>query len=412
MFTKTKIEASETKTKGKKILLLLLVFSLVFTYIAVSGIKSQAAATESDLQKKINEGKTTLNATANKRKALEKEIADLKNQQADAVRDKKKYDDLVALIESEINETEILIEDIKAALEQEETDIDLKEEQYEKSYNAFLETIKFAYEEGDVNYLNLLLKSEDFADFLSWVDIISNTVEYNKKVITDLQKKKKTLEDAKISHEEMISQLDGYASELSEKSQDAADNRKKADNAIAKLASDIKASEAAQAQFDQESANIQAEINRASKELQLLQESQRKYVGGNFLYPVTPKYSPAVSSGFGTRISPITGRSEFHNGIDIPANYGADIWAVNDGIVIISTYGAGYGNYIVIDHGGGKTTLYAHASSLVKKVGDSVKKGDVIAKVGSTGWSTGNHLHFSYIEDGVFKNPLGVLNQS
>jgi murein DD-endopeptidase MepM/ murein hydrolase activator NlpD len=113
-----------------------------------------------------------------------------------------------------------------------------------------------------------------------------------------------------------------------------------------------------------------------------------------------------VSSGFGNRTSPITGRSEFHNGIDIPANYGSPIWSVNDGIVIIATYSAGYGNYIVIDHGGGISTFYAHASSLARKVGDKVVKGEVIAYVGSTGGSTGNHLHFGYMKDGVFKDPL------
>ncbi|MCL1858578.1 MAG: peptidoglycan DD-metalloendopeptidase family protein [Oscillospiraceae bacterium] len=397
------------KTKGKKILLFFMVFLLAFTHAAIYNIKPQAAATENDLQKQINDKKASLNATANKRKDLEKEIASLKNQKADAERDKRNYDYLIAIIESEIKDTEELVETIKEYMEQEETEIDDLQKKYEESYDIFLKIIKFAYEEGDVNYLNLLLDSENFTDFLSRMDIISNIFEYNKNAIDNLLQDKKTLENAKESHEEMIRQLDGYAEDLSEKSQEAAGYRKKAENAIAQLASDIKESEAKQAQFDQESANIQAEIARASKELQALQESQRKYVGGNFLYPVTPKYSPAVSSGFGTRISPITGRSEFHNGIDIPANYGSDIWAVNDGIVIISTYGTGYGNYIVIDHGGGKATLYAHASSLLKKVGDSVKKGDVIAKVGSTGWSTGNHLHFTYIEDGVFKNPLSQL---
>lgn len=397
---------TEIKTKGKKILLFFLVFSFVFANVAVWDMHTaQGAVTEGDLKKQISEKQASLTATSNKRKDLENKIASLKNQKADAERDKRNYDDLIAIIEIEIKDTEELIEFINESLEQEETDIEELHRKYDNSYKAFLDMIQFAYEDGYVNYLDLLMNSENFTSFLSWIDIISNMAEYNKNVIENLQKNKKTLNDTIASHEEMISQLDGYASDLAEKSQEAAGYRKDAIDAIKKLADDIVASEAKQAQFDQESKDIQAEISRASKELQALQESQRKYVGGALLWPLPIK--SYVSSGFGGRTSPITGRWELHNGVDLPAPYGTSIYAANDGVVIIATYGAGYGNYIVIDHGGGITTLYAHCSSfVVKTVGAKVKRGDIIAKVGSTGWSTGNHLHFSYIENGTFKDPL------
>jgi murein DD-endopeptidase MepM/ murein hydrolase activator NlpD len=151
---------------------------------------------------------------------------------------------------------------------------------------------------------------------------------------------------------------------------------------------------------------MEAEIKRLSNELTAKQqESQRKYVGGTFLWPVDIKHN-GISSYFGPRKSPITGKPEHHNSIDIPAPYGSNIYAVNDGTVILSNYSNGYGNTIVVDHGGGKTTRYSHNSLNLKKVGDKVKKGDVIAKIGSTGWSTGNHLDFGYLENGVPKNPL------
>ena len=398
---------TETKFKGKKLLLFLLIFSFIFANAAIipgTYIKTQGAMTENDLQKQINEKKASLNSTANKRKELENKIASFKNQKADAERDKRNYDSLIAYVESEIKDTEELIDTLKEYLEQEELDIERLQEEYEKSYDIFLEMIKFAYEEGDVNYLNLLLKSGNFTDFLSWMDIISNIAEYNKNVIERLMEDKKTLQDTITSHEEMIRQLDGFAQERAEKLAEVEGWAEEAKKTIAKLANDIKESEAKQAQFDQESKDIQAEINRASKELQALQESNRKYVGGNFLWPLPIK--SYVSSGFGGRTSPITGRWEHHNGIDIPAPNGTNIYSVNDGTVIIATYGTGYGNYIIVDHGGGKTTMYAHCSSFVAKVGSNVKKGDVIAKVGITGWCTGYHLHLSYAEDGVFKDPL------
>lgn len=391
----------------KKVILFFLVFSFIFAALAVADGPPAAGLSANDLQKQISEKKASLAAGTSKRKEIENEIAGLRNQQADAAKEKRKNDELVAVIEGEIKDTEDLVELLAEAIEQADRDIAKAEKDYENSYNVFLKMIKFAYEEGDINYLALLINSEDFTDFLSRVDVISNIFEYNKNVIDNLVKYKEDLEEQKKYNGEMIAQQNEYAQTLSDQRTRTVALRDEAERAVQKLADDITKSEAVQKQIDQDSDNLLAEINRASKELKALQQSQTRYIGGNFKYPVTPKY-PAnpISSGFGTRISPITGRSEFHNGIDIPAAYGSPIWAANDGIVIIATYSSGYGNYIVIDHGGDISTLYAHASSLNKKTGDKVMKGDVIAYVGSTGWSTGSHLHFSYMDKGVFKNPL------
>ena len=390
----------------KKAVLFLLAFSFAFSALAVPGAKPASGASASDLQKQISDKKASLAASANKRKEIENTIAGLKNQKADEYQNKKYYDERIAVIENEIEETEDLVAMIEEAMKQADIDIAQAEEEYERSYNLFLKIVKFAYEEGDINYLSVLLDSQNLSDFLSRVDIISNLFEYNKHVIDNLVAHKENMEAQKAFNEEMISQQSEYAQKLSEKSKEASAFRDEAEKNVKKAEADIAQYEAARAQFDKESENLLAEINRASKELDALQKSQRAYIGGTFKYPVTPKYPNPISSGFGTRRSPITGHSEFHNGIDIPANYGSPIWAANDGIVTIATYSGGYGNYIVIDHGGGISTLYAHASSLNKKVGDKVSKGDVIAYVGSTGWSTGNHLHFSYMEKGAFKNPL------
>ena len=131
---------------------------------------------------------------------------------------------------------------------------------------------------------------------------------------------------------------------------------------------------------------------------------------GELMWAVESKYS-YISSYFGYRISPITGKREHHNGIDIPADYGANVYAALAGTVITAQYGGSYGNYIIIEHGEGITTLYAHNSSLLKKVGDEVLQGEAIAKIGSTGDSTGNHCHFEYRIDDVPQNPLDYVIQ-
>ena len=129
---------------------------------------------------------------------------------------------------------------------------------------------------------------------------------------------------------------------------------------------------------------------------------------GELIWAVDAKYS-YISSYFGKRISPITGKEEHHNGIDIPADYGMNVYAALAGTVIIAEYHKSYGNYIIIQHDDGKTTFYAHNSTLLKKVGDEVLQGEAIAKVGSTGDSTGNHLHFEIQVNNTPQNPLDYI---
>ena len=126
---------------------------------------------------------------------------------------------------------------------------------------------------------------------------------------------------------------------------------------------------------------------------------------GEMMWAVDPQYS-YISSYFGRRINPITGKVEYHRGIDIPAPYGTNVYAAFDGTVIVAQWNNSYGNYIILDNGNGITTLYAHNSALLKKVGDKVLQGEVIAKVGSTGDSTGPHSHFEVSVDGVLRDPL------
>ena len=118
-----------------------------------------------------------------------------------------------------------------------------------------------------------------------------------------------------------------------------------------------------------------------------------------------------ITSPYGTRTHPVTGRVKRHAGVDIGAGYGTNIYAANSGTVLVAGWNSGgYGNYVVIDHGGGITTLYGHCSSLCVSKGQTVTKGQVIAKVGSTGMSTGPHLHFEVLKNGSTTNPMSYFN--
>jgi sortase B len=132
-------------------------------------------------------------------------------------------------------------------------------------------------------------------------------------------------------------------------------------------------------------------------------------VGGEMIWPVSGSHRRIIAD-FGPRSNPITRQEDFYHGIGIAAPAGSNIYAANDGMVIISEWNGTYGNFMVIYHGGGITTLYGHAESLLKKVGDRVEKGEIIAAVGSTGWSTGLHLRFEIAENGVPRVPINALD--
>lgn len=396
-----------SKNKIKKIILYFAVCVLTFIPMAVSDMTriSSADAETADLQKQINDKRASITANANMRKEIENKIASLKNQKADAIREKQLYDDLISKIEDGIRETEELIGKYEEFITEKEIKIAEKQAEYEKSFDLFLKMIKISYEEGESDFLGLLLKSKNLTEFLSRADIVANLIECNKSVINDLLKSKEDLEDAKNYNEDALSQQKEYSKLLESSSRDVADLIKKAETSITLVSSEINQNIARQAEYEKMREEMQKEIATLSKELQARQESQRKYVGGTFLWPVPVEYYK-ISSGFGPRKSPITGRQEHHDGIDIPAPRNTSVYAANDGTVIVVKYSQGYGYYTVVDHGGGKTTLYAHHTVNLKKAGDVVKRGDVIARVGTTGWSTGNHLHFGYYENGVPKNPL------
>jgi len=401
------IKITENK-KLKKIILFLLSFALIFTPAAFYDVKPSAAGlSSSELQKQINEKQASINASAKKRKEIANKIANLKNEQSNAMKDKKMYDDMIMAIESEIKDTEDLIEYYKMAIEQEEEEILHVQEDYERSYSLFLDMIKFSYEQGiETDYLSMLLDSKNFTDFLMKIDIISTVIEYNKNIILKLQKTKETLVEKTENHDKAIKQLDGYIIDLSESSAEIEEWSAQAKIYIEKTMQDINANLKQQEAMAKEDKAMEDEIKALSAALKAQQtESQRKYVGGTFMWPLDLQYN-VVTSKFGPRKSPITGRSEHHNSIDIRAPFGSKIYAANSGTVILSGYTTGYGNTIVIDHGGGKTTRYSHASSLLKKVGDKVERGDVVAKIGSTGWSTGYHLDLGLYQDGVPVNPL------
>ena len=325
--------------------------------------------------------------------ALKNQIASSKQDLASAQADKEAYDKLVASYMEKIAVTNDLIAELEASIAEKTNEISGKQSDYEQKYELFKLRLRVTHEEGQASYLEMLLGAEDIADFLSRVDRVGSMLEY------DLEEIRATLEIQKKEQETLKAQLAADEADMQKKSEEAQAR-------IDQLKSDIATSQAYQAQNEKLREEFEAQLEARIKELEEEQKKKNsKYVGGELQWPVPLDYTK-VTSGYAWRTSPITGRKELHNGIDIPAPLGTSVYAANTGTVVIATWHYSYGNYIMIDHGGGIMTLYAHNSQLLVSVGDKVKKGQVIAKVGSTGDSTGNHCHFSVRNNGSFIDPM------
>ena len=313
-------------------------------------------------------------------------------------------------LESQIEETEAAIEETEAELEEAEA---LQQEQYDN----MKERLRFIYEKGDTYMLEVLLKASSYGDLLNKAYYIEELSAYDQDLLERYTQQAELIEKTKEALEEEKETLsqEKEAIEEEEATMEALVAEKSAQLAatssqITESASTI---EEYEAQISAQTAIIEALEAEVAADKETLAEQEAAsatvtYSGGVFVWPC-PAYT-YISDDYGYRIHPIYGTTTFHSGIDLAADYGAAILAAADGTVVAASYESTMGNYIMIDHGGGLYTIYMHASALYVSTGQSVSAGETIAAVGSTGNSTGPHLHFGVRLNGSYVSPWTYLS--
>lgn len=308
-------------------------------------------------------------------------------------------------INVELQETTLIVEGYENQLVVKQQEIDTTQKQLDQSisdqkkYKAqAMERIKVMYEYGDSGYMDVLIESKNLNDFFTRLEYLNEIVEYDDNMFENLAQIQKDIEMAKekliteqANLEHLKAEADLHMQSLEGLVAEQKTLMQTIENDKDLLEQQIKEWEKAEEEIDQ-------------MIIEKMNASGLKYAGGEMSWPVQGHYY--ISSYFGTRIHPIYGYTETHKGLDIPAPYGTSITAAASGVVISSRWSNSYGNVIVVDHGSGYATLYAHCSSRLVSDGDVVERGQVIAKIGSTGWSTGNHLHFGVQVSGKWVNPL------
>ena len=328
---------------------------------------------------------------------LEEQMEDVEAQQ-DAAVDKR--DLLLAQLEA-INDE---LESIEAQIAWYDEEIALKEEQRKEAeareaeqYSLFCQRVRAMEEEGTVSYWSILFNATSFSDMLDRLEDIDAVMAYDNQVMDELIATREELERLQAELESARAEEEAAKAQQEERKAEQQALVAQAQKVVDELNSNLEELNRKLDEQDAAVAAVQAEIERKQAEY----EAQRQQNGttiiseSGYMWPLPGYYR--LSSLFGYRIHPISGKPHSHSGIDIPAPGNTPILAARSGQVITSVYGSGaywsYGNYVVIDHGDGETTLYAHMSSRAVSEGEMVTQGQVIGYVGTTGSSTGNHLH-------------------
>lgn len=340
-----------------------------------------------------------------KLKELEKQIAEAKAKKEDVMVTKNLLDQRNQLLLEQIDDTQNQIDDAAAQIARYEL---LEQEQYE----LFCQQVRSEEERGSLSYLSVLFKATSMADLLNRMEFVNEVAEYNKTLIAAMKETRENIKAEKTEMEAKEAQLSEQQDELQGKLDETT-------NLMNEYAADQRELEKLYAAEEAAGKAIVAEINRLMAESDVVPSAE------GFIWPVTT--SRKISSPQGNRVSPGNGiGSSNHKGVDIcNVSYSSKIYATKSGKVLIASMpysdpdggSSGYGNYVVIDHGGGMSTLYAHMSIVKVSVGQYVSQGDVIGVTGNTGASTGPHLHYEVhsttMVNGravtVYENPLNYL---
>lgn len=395
-------------------------------------------ATEESNLSEAQQEKKTLENDLQKAKEL---IDSLKGSKEDIQSEVEKLDKQLNEISGKVKELESQLSKKRQEIANTESALNKAKEQEKKQYRNMKKRIQFMYENGQTSYVEMLLSADSFTDFLNAVEYITQISQYDRKMLKEYQNMQVTIADTQKTLETDYASLQSLQAKVQEEKQAVAalESAKKVElNDVADDLTDAqtvaKAYEAEIQAQNEVIAQIQAAQKRAAEQQAAQQQAQAAEENqgatdaagenqntaqnttpsgngqstGSMMWPCPS--SKRVTSDYGPRTSPTNGASSNHKGIDIGAAYGADIVAADGGTVLVATYSSSGGNYVIIDHGGGLCTVYMHASSLTVSAGQTVSKGQVIAKVGSTGISTGNHLHFGVTLNGVYVSPWGYVS--
>ncbi len=334
----------------------------------------------------------------NKQKKIENQIKEIREKAAALKGEQKSIQQEIDALDGEmralgleVESYELQKQEISMKIEESKQKIQELTEEIDKNNELLEKRLRVMYMNGTAGYIEIILKAEDLVDALTRMDMIQLIVESDVQLLKSINEQKTEVEEMKAEQEVKRMELTAVINNLNAKQNEVTIASRSKEVYMSSLKSNLAEIQRQEAAMEEQSKQIEKDILAAQRAV--------AYVGGEMEWPVPGNYT--ITSNFGGRADPITGVWSSHGGTDIRAPYGAPIIAANSGVVIFAGWHYSYGNYVIIDHGGGIATLYGHSSKLLVSTGQEVSRGEKIALVGSTGYSTGNHLHFEARINGV-----------
>ena len=343
-------------------------------------------------------------------KQIQTQIDKAKTEKDKQLAAKNQLDNQIYGVRQQITLLNEKIELLESEISDKESEYDRQKREIEDSFELLKKRLRVMYKTGNATVLGLILGADDFTEFLSHTQVTSRVARHDQDLIEEMRIRLSEIKKIKESIETDKSELEGAKSQQADKQTVLAGQLEQTKHHIQDIEQLEKEYLANKNALAQQMKEVQAEVDAIYAKI----ESEGEYDGGIMLWPVAGYKT--VTSDYGWRF----GGTDFHTGIDIARTnaagqgiYGKPILAADDGKVVFTqtSYvpGRGYGIYLILDHGGGITTLYGHTCGLNVKLGQKVSRGQTIAYVGSTGWSTGPHLHFEVRVNGTYTNPWPYL---
>ncbi len=419
--TKKDLFFNGRKLAGKKKLQGILIILAVIMLVGSLSLPSFA--------NEIDQAKDAKSNLEKKKQETELRISELEKEKDDILKYIEKLDKELTKLNDEIDSLNADIKETGVSLKKAKTELEAAKAVEEEQYGVMKKRIQYMYENGETNYIEIIMKSDNLSDVLNQVEYMSKITEFDnnlldkyKKLKQDVADKEKKLEDKvaelKALKEELTYEQDTVKKLASDKNKELVKYEASIDEArslSAKYSSKLEEQEILiEGLLEAERKRVEEEERRRQEEAAKNNYSSNNYSQNNevkvdgFLWPCPS--SSRITSSFGAREQPTEGASTSHKGIDIGAPTGSEIVAAAAGSVVTAAYSVSAGNYIMIYHGNGIYTVYMHSSKLLVGAGDEVSQGQTIALVGSTGVSTGSHLHFGVSVNGTYVNPLNYVS--
>lgn len=392
--------------------ILTFIIMIVVLFCLSINVFSNTEATNTETQDTENNevsNKTLLEQSNEVRQKLEESSTRLEYVQSElstSLQQIQELGDKITEYENQYNDLKNQVAEMEANIAVIDADINKVQAEYDRKENLLKKRMIALYKAGDATYLDVLLSSSSIVDFLSKYYMLEKIIDYDTDLMKELEVEKNSIENKKQEQEKKKADLKVAKAKAGQMQILMENNKMLQENYSAKLTTEEATLNEQILQYKQEQEEIERQIQAAinwSGDLAI------QYKGGVMIWPVGVN-GTYITSPFGNRLHPIQGVYKYHSGIDIGnAGYGAPVLAAADGVVTYAGVMSGYGNCVMINHGSGIVTLYGHGQTIYATLGQTVKQGDVIMAVGSTGNSTGPHLHFEVRKDGVATSPIPFL---